>query len=551
MSGFTPNGVGTTGLDPHKRVNYRLGLVLGEDEFRQDQFHHRERDHHATRALHGYGTVSGLGVSFDDVTGRLHVQPGLAVDPAGRLICVPVEYCASLAAWVQEHAAEELSGGIPPSLGVYVSLCWTECETDEVPIPADSCLSAEDSRAASRILDSFELRLTLEPPPIVGEVAPGSADSLADLADELHGMLDVSGGSPPDMDGVAALLRDWAVERRPEVVAAQACLPAPDDVCVLLARVDLDLIDGPSGAGVAAAAVVDADRPILVSTRLLQEALFAVGSDQEVPDHDHSLAELDDVDLGAGPAANDIIRFDGTNWIADVESGGGVTDHGALAGLGDDDHPHYLLADGSRPLSGNLSAGSNRLTDLPPSNGNGQPIVQNQNAGGDLRERYPDPRLGAIQATPLDARDPEERDVLILREGRWVAGRPWILPFVTIQPMGDRFYALWFNLDAPSNQAEIAAIDDGLIVHRETGNGTFLRRVGPETINPIIRNVFVVEVNQDSTPLRFTFDLEQLRLTDGTPVLDWANRFGIWFVGQSGNRGETVTSFTLVVDRLR
>jgi hypothetical protein len=29
--------------------------------------------------------------------------------------------------------------------------------------------------------------------------------------------------------------------------------------------------------------------------------------------------------------------------------GGGVTDHGALTGLGDDDHPHYALADKSRP----------------------------------------------------------------------------------------------------------------------------------------------------------------------------------------------------------
>lgn len=33
----------------------------------------------------------------------------------------------------------------------------------------------------------------------------------------------------------------------------------------------------------------------------------------------------------------------------------GVTDHGALSGLGDDDHPQYLLADGTRNLTGNLT----------------------------------------------------------------------------------------------------------------------------------------------------------------------------------------------------
>ncbi len=31
-------------------------------------------------------------------------------------------------------------------------------------------------------------------------------------------------------------------------------------------------------------------------------------------------------------------------------------DHGALTGLEEDDHPHYLLADGTRALSGNLTA---------------------------------------------------------------------------------------------------------------------------------------------------------------------------------------------------
>ncbi len=35
-------------------------------------------------------------------------------------------------------------------------------------------------------------------------------------------------------------------------------------------------------------------------------------------------------------------------------TGGGVTDHGALTGLADDDHTQYLLADASRVVAGNL-----------------------------------------------------------------------------------------------------------------------------------------------------------------------------------------------------
>ena len=44
------------------------------------------------------------------------------------------------------------------------------------------------------------------------------------------------------------------------------------------------------------------------------------------------------------------------------ESFSGVTDHGALAGLGDDDHTIYLLADGSRNLGGAWNLGGQNLT---------------------------------------------------------------------------------------------------------------------------------------------------------------------------------------------
>jgi len=48
-----------------------------------------------------------------------------------------------------------------------------------------------------------------------------------------------------------------------------------------------------------------------------------------------------------------------TKVITSGSSGGGagITDHGVLSGLTDDDHTHYLLADGSRTLSAAWSAG--------------------------------------------------------------------------------------------------------------------------------------------------------------------------------------------------
>lgn len=81
------------------------------------------------------------------------------------------------------------------------------------------------------------------------------------------------------------------------------------------------------------------------------------------------LAAVRDVDGLRMPAAGE---EDEANWDIDGEENtrgwmpdlelflqealtGGVTDHGALTGLADDDHTQYLLADGTRQLTGNMS----------------------------------------------------------------------------------------------------------------------------------------------------------------------------------------------------
>ncbi len=52
----------------------------------------------------------------------------------------------------------------------------------------------------------------------------------------------------------------------------------------------------------------------------------------------------------------------------DTHGGGGVTDHGELTGLEDDDHTQYLLADGSRYVSGSLLPSSNESYNFGASN---------------------------------------------------------------------------------------------------------------------------------------------------------------------------------------
>ena len=62
----------TTGtLRPDERVNYAYGMVLGLDEFLTEQLYLLSKDWLHERALHGFGTVSGLAVSVSQVDTRL------------------------------------------------------------------------------------------------------------------------------------------------------------------------------------------------------------------------------------------------------------------------------------------------------------------------------------------------------------------------------------------------------------------------------------------------------------------------------------------------
>lgn len=71
------------------------------------------------------------------------------------------------------------------------------------------------------------------------------------------------------------------------------------------------------------------------------------------------------VDIPSGATSH--VVFDGLNFrqiSGGGGGGGGVTDHGALTGLGDDDHTQYLRTNGTRALTGPLSAGGNKITSL-------------------------------------------------------------------------------------------------------------------------------------------------------------------------------------------
>lgn len=148
-------------LSPDLRVNYEFGLVLGVDEFRQEQRYHLENEYLHNRSLHGYGTVCGLRVTLhDEEELQVEVSPGSGIDQRGRTFIVRTRQCAILNDWLdQQDAPDEIDT-------IYVVARYDECLDALVPIRGEPCSSGDQYQAASRIRRAFQISLQTQPPPM-------------------------------------------------------------------------------------------------------------------------------------------------------------------------------------------------------------------------------------------------------------------------------------------------------------------------------------------------------------------------------------------------
>ncbi|MFT5085137.1 MAG: hypothetical protein ACI9Y1_003195 [Lentisphaeria bacterium] len=328
MSDFTSVYPEANVLDPSKRVNYIHGLVLGVDEFKQEELYLLEKDKSHNRSLHGYGTVCGLKVEpHTGAAGQeIKVHPGMAVSPSGQVIQVPRTQCAVLDQWLASHGeeiAEYIGSPAIGSMSLYLMLCYRECKTDIVPIPTGPCQSLEESTAPSRTADDFSLSFELAAPTDIH--FQSSMKDLTDLLltipvevngamtlDELKGLVrslipdtppEVVPSSPPEFvpsspplsspalsDAIApenveeyfnAAFLVWVTEVKPCLltVANNAILTVPSDTsdkCVFLAQINFDVItaDGITRIDPLGEVVVDESlRQYLLNTQAMQNYL--------------------------------------------------------------------------------------------------------------------------------------------------------------------------------------------------------------------------------------------------------------------------------------
>ncbi|MBU0917478.1 MAG: hypothetical protein KKD97_14100 [Gammaproteobacteria bacterium] len=359
----TTIGAGVTALDTNKRVNYTKGMLLGVDDFVQEQAWHIARRHELARELIGYGTARGLTVGTDASGGTVKVGPGIGWTPSGTPVCVSDEQCANVTAWLrkQDAAFKASLGSGTSELTVHVVLAYQGVPTDKVPVPGEPCRSEDALTANSRIADCFQLTLRTQAPPQLEEDAirdfadwlaqvpvdlsspPMSDDDfLKSLRDAAEGWLTPSSppptdfmlGSPPAGLGTTdelmrVALRLWVTELRPIWRARYGCgpnavAPGTDDDAILLATLTLS-VDGSNVSGVVTA-IDESRRPLLLSLRMLQELILqnpapeaaqdvtpalSFGLDPEVgvlseyarADHSHGTPDLPDL---AGDVTGDI-----------------------------------------------------------------------------------------------------------------------------------------------------------------------------------------------------------------------------------------------------
>jgi len=106
-----------------KRVNYFQGMMLVDQDFKDDQYYHRQMRHNHNLELHTWGVVRGLDVSIDKTV--VSVTEGVAIDATGKEIrwtggAIQAAGSAADGSYLVVESAEELRDVYPQMTGKYL-----------------------------------------------------------------------------------------------------------------------------------------------------------------------------------------------------------------------------------------------------------------------------------------------------------------------------------------------------------------------------------------------------------------------------------------------
>lgn len=273
----TADPIAVPPVAPPLRPCYALGVLLDAEDFAAEQGYHRGRLGRALAYLFGTGTAAGLRVTWRAASQQLVVEPGLALDPLGRLLEIPRPVAVRLRGGARpddswfEHVrgagsndparnarlALDLVEGCTPGPGrvlvadVFVRL--VVCDHAKSPAFATGPYDALDAAAATRRRDGCELGLVIRTEAHTGTLPiPDDRRILATQPSDLAGALQWHrerilaawrDGSDDwdDVTGALGAPRPTPLEehlpRRGEPIADDPSEVGRDPTSVLLARV--------------------------------------------------------------------------------------------------------------------------------------------------------------------------------------------------------------------------------------------------------------------------------------------------------------------------
>jgi hypothetical protein len=162
----------TAGL--FKRLNFFHGMLLAEQDFRDEQEYFREKLKMHNRLLHGYGIVIGLGLkkkdpeSAEETTCQVYIEPGVALDCDGNEIIVCNEHVLNLTAKLEElkkkkeYSVADQCSPPGPLWKIYVGIRYCECKSDPEPQYTSSCSDDQLHPEFSRTREGFKSKLFTE-----------------------------------------------------------------------------------------------------------------------------------------------------------------------------------------------------------------------------------------------------------------------------------------------------------------------------------------------------------------------------------------------------
>lgn len=203
---------------PFSALRATYGMLLGEDDFHVLAGNPRGKQMLHNAWLHGPGVVRGFAVGLEEKTGKLRVDPGLAVDGRGRELHLDEPKCVAVEA-VTDKATR------------YLVARFRACQDRPVPAFSDPCDIDRTAMDHSRHRERIELALE--------EAAPGTGhpDPVPGPYRGLRVLLGIDLARDTDVDqrAVDALerVRERPVAERPEALVAAFRRIAAHDVTLL------------------------------------------------------------------------------------------------------------------------------------------------------------------------------------------------------------------------------------------------------------------------------------------------------------------------------